>query len=218
MSRIIEIIRRVVHEELARHRGSTLGVVTTVFPHKDDNDDNNYEVNVRLKHEDLELRRVPMAVSQMGVAAPPQPGNLVLLQFVNGDINQPVVLGRFYHDGERPPLHEENEILLEHRLPDGGLNHLRFASDGTIHLQREIAGPGDNSAAKAGITLDSDGNIEIKAGGDTVITVTSGGDVSIAAADKAVDVSCKTMTVNGDLVVTDGAKRTTISGNEITGA
>ena len=217
MSRIIEIIRRVVQQEMARQRGSTLGVVTQVFPHTEENDANNYEVNVRLKHEDLELSRVPLAVSHVGVAAPPAAGNLVLLQFLNGDINQPVILGRFYHDEERPPLHNENEILFEHRLPDGKLNHLRFANDGTIYLQREVTRPEDNSEAKAGIKIDSEGNIEIKAGEKIVITLSNDGAIAITAQDKSIDVSCKTMTIEGELVVTDGAKSTKIKGNEITG-
>jgi hypothetical protein len=217
MARILEIIRRVVQQEMARQRGSALGVVTTVFPHADKNDENNYEVNVRLKHEDLELRRVPMSVSHMGIASPPKAGDLVLLQFLNGDINQPVVLGRFYHDGERPPLHREDEVLFEHRLPDGTLNHFRFTNDGTIYLQRNVSSPEDNSAAKAGITINKDGNIELKAGDKTLITLTNDGGIAINAHDKAIDLSCKTMTISGELVVTHGSTSTKIKGNEITG-
>ncbi len=163
MSRIVEIIRRVVLEELARNRGSLLGVVTTVYPHEAEDDENNYEANVRLKHEDLELRRVPIAVGHVGVAAPPRVGDLVLVQFLNGDSNQPLVTGRFYHADERPPLHKEDEILFEHRVSDDTLNHLRFASDGSIFLQRDVTKPEDNSEAKASIKVDGpSGDIEIK--------------------------------------------------------
>jgi hypothetical protein len=164
MSRIIEIIRRVVRQELARHRSSLLGVVTEIFPHESEDDENNYEVNVRLKHEDLELRRAPIAVGVMGFAAPPKVGDLVLVQFINGDLNQPVITGRFYHDGERPPLHHEDEILFEQRVPDGTLNHLRFTPDGTIYIQRDVTKPEDNSEAKTSIKIDGkSGDIEIKA-------------------------------------------------------
>jgi hypothetical protein len=217
MSRLVNVIRRVVQEEIAAQRGSALGVVTTVFPHRDERDENNYEVNVRLKHEDLELRRVPLSVSHIGIAAPPRAGNLVLLQFLNGDINQPVIMGRFYHDGERPPLHNEDEILFEHRLPDGTRNHLRFTNDGTIYLQRDVTSAEDNSAATAGIKMDKDGNIELKAGENIVITLTNDGGIAITARDNSVDVSCKTLTIGGELVVTDGARSTRIKGNEITG-
>jgi type VI secretion system (T6SS) baseplate-like injector VgrG len=108
VSSILEIVRRVVEQEMARNRGSLLGVVSTVFPHTAENDENNYEVNVKLKHEGLELRRVPVAVGHVGVVAPPRAGDLVLVQFINGDLNQPVVTGRFYHAEERPPLHKED--------------------------------------------------------------------------------------------------------------
>ena len=78
----------------------------------------------------------------------------VLVEFVNGDINQPVVIGRFYHGDDRPPLYKEDDALFEHRLPDGTLNHLRFANDGSIYLQREVTKPEDNTEAKASIKID----------------------------------------------------------------
>ena len=69
--RLLAVIQRVVQEELARRRTALLGVVTAIFAHEAEDDENNYEVDVRLKHEDLELRKVPMAVSYMGMAVPP---------------------------------------------------------------------------------------------------------------------------------------------------
>ena len=204
--RFLAIIQQVVQQELARQRTSLLGVVSTIFPHEGDDDDNNYEVNVRLKHEELELRRVPLAVSHVGVAAPPRVGDLVLVHFVNGDLNQPVISGRFYHADERPPLHQADDILFEQRLSDGTLNHLRFAADGAIYLQRNVTKPEDNSEAKATIKINADGSIEIKADG------------------LPVHITCDKLTldgnmdVNGDVKVSGAAGSTTISGNEITGA
>ena len=174
MSRIVEIIRRVVLEELARNRGSLLGVVTTVYPHEAEDDENNYEAAVRLKHEDLELRRVPIAVGHVGVVAPPRVGDLVLVQFLNGDSNQPLVTGRFYHADERPPLHYEDEIRFEQRLADGKLNHLRFTQNGSIFLQRNVTKQEKNSnEATATIKIDGpSGNIEIASGDKLVVTLT----------------------------------------------
>jgi uncharacterized protein involved in type VI secretion and phage assembly len=235
MSRIIELIRRVVQQELARNRGSLLGVVTAVYPHKAADDENNYEANVRLKHEDLELRRVPIAVGHVGVAAPPRVGDLVLVQFLSGDSNQPLVTGRFYHADERPPLHFEDEILLEHRVTDDTLNHLRFAADGSIFLQRDVTkpwSPEDNSEAKAGISIDgTTGDIRITSG-KNIVVLTHDNSIEITADEQSVTVNCDTMTVHaqdgmtvegsldvkGDLKVSaDGGPSTTISGNEITG-
>jgi len=225
VSRIVEIIRRVVLEELARNRGSLLGVVTTVYPHGAEDDENNYEANVRLKHEDLELRRVPIAIGHVGVAAPPRTGDLVLVQFLNGDSNQPLVTGRFYHADERPPLHKEDEILFEHRVADDTLNHLRFSSDGSIFLQRDVTKPEDNSEAKASIKVDgASGDIEIKAAETIVILMKNDGEIQLTADDKPINISASKMTVtgdvdiNGDLKVANNSGSTTISGHEITGA
>jgi hypothetical protein len=217
VSRIVEIIRRVVLEELARNRGSLLGVVTTVYPHEAEDDENNYEANVRLKHEDLELRRVPIAVGHVGVAAPPRVGDLVLVQFLNGDSNQPLVTGRFYHADDRPPLHKEDEILFEQRVSDDTLNHLRFAADGSIFLQRDVTKPEDNSEAKTSIKIEAEGNVEIKVGEKITVRLTLDDNVKVDADGLPITVDCDTMTVNGDLKVSDGANSTTISGNEITG-
>jgi hypothetical protein len=225
MSGLIEIVRRVVEQETARHRMSLLGVVSTVFPHTADDDENNYEVNVRLKHEDLELRKVPVAVAHVGVAAPPRAGDLVLVQFINGDLNQPVITGRFYHNDERPPLHQEEEILFEQRVSDKTLNHLRFTADGSIYLQRDVKKPEDNSEAKTSLRIDGEtGNLEIKVGDKLTVTLTSDNEIQITADDKPVNVNCSKLTVNGDLdlngklVVSDGTHSTTIEGNSIGGA
>jgi len=225
VSRIVEIIRRVVLEELARNRGSLLGVVTTAYPHEAEDDENNYEANVRLKHEDLELRRVPIAVGHVGVAAPPRVGDLVLVQFLNGDSSQLLVTGRFYHADERPPLHREDEILFEQRVSDDTLNHLRFAADGSIFLQRDVTKPEDNSEAKASIKVDgASGDIEIKSSDAIVILMKNDGEIQVTADDKPINFTASKMTVdgdvdiNGDLKVANSSGSTTISGHEITGA
>jgi uncharacterized protein involved in type VI secretion and phage assembly len=236
MSGFVEIIRRVVQQELARDRGTLLGVVTTVHPHETDDDENNYEADVRVKHENLELRRVPIAVGHVGVAAPPRVGDLVLVQFLNGDSNQPLVTGRFYHADERPPLHREDEVLFEQRVAvDGTLNHLRFSPNGSILLQRDVTEQGENDSEakatikvdgekghieikpandhKAGVTVDGEnGNIQIKSGDKIFITLTHDGEIQITAEGKPITVECDTMKV------TNGATSTTIKGNEITGA
>lgn len=199
--RLLEVIQRVVHETLAQQRTALLGVVTTIFPHEADDDANNYEVDVRLKYEDLELRRVPVAVAHMGVAAPPKAGDLVLVHFVDGDVNQPVIAGRFYHADERPPLHRADDILFEQRVSDGTLNHLRFAPDGSIYVQRDVTKPEDNSEAKAGIRIDPDGNIEISAGQKIVITLTNDDTISIKADGQPISIECDALSVKGDMTV-----------------
>src|SRR5262249_41664728 len=111
-----------------------------------------------------------------------------------------------------------DDVLFEHRLPDGTRNHLRMASDGSLFLQRNVKRPEDNSDFAAGIRIDPQGLIEIKSGkvvltidpGKVVLTidpangkVTIEGDVEIK----------KTLTVDGDGKISG----ITISGTEISG-
>lgn len=229
---IIDIVRRVVSEELAHSRGNLLGVVSAVFPNDDAKENNNYEINVRLKHEDLELRRVPMAVSHVGFAAPPRAGELVLVQFINGDINQPVITGRFYTDEALAPLFREDDILFEQRVGGGdSLNHFRFTPDGTILLQRDVKKPKDNSEAATSVRIDGEsGDLTIKMGDTVTVTLKNDTEIVIETKGKPVAVTCKTMrvrcdmltvegklTVEDELVVGKAGPKTTIRGNEITG-
>ena len=223
--RLLAAVQRVVQEELAQQRSTLLGVVTAIYAHEAEDDENNFEVDVRLKHEGLELRKVPMATGYMGLAIPPREGDLVLVQFVNGDLNQPLVTGRFYHADERPPLHKAGDILFEQRLADDTFNHLRLAANGAIFLQRDVTKREDNSEAKAGIAIDPDGNIEIKTGDKVVINIKADGSMSIEC-DKLtinadVEISktlkvAKDTTVDTQVVVGVGPK-TTITGGEIQG-
>lgn len=225
MSGILDVVRRVVAQELNGRRGAMLGVVTSVFAHSEASDENNYEVNLRLKHDGLELRKVPVAVGHVGFAAPPRAGDLVLVQFVGGDLNQPVVAGRFYHADDRAPLFAEDEILFEQRVPDGTLNHLRFLADGTIVLQRDVTKPEDNSQAKTSVRIDgATGDLELKAGDSIVVSLKNDSTIEITADGKPIKVTCQKLTVSGDmevdgdLVISNGSQKTTISGNSITGA
>jgi phage baseplate assembly protein gpV len=228
---IIDIVRRVVGEEMANRRGNLLGVVSAVFPKEDAKANANYEFSVRLKHEDLELRKVPMAVSHVGFAAPPRAGELVLVQFIDGDLNQPVITGRFYTDEALAPLFKEDEILFEQRVGGGdSLNHLRFTPDGTIILQRDVKKPEDNSEATTSVKIDgSTGDLTITMGETVVLTIKNDTEIVVETKGKPVSLTCKTMKVKCDMLTVQGkmtveqelvvgtGPKTTIKGNEITG-
>lgn len=234
MSGMMELIRQVVRQELALRRGPRLGVVSAVHAHASADDSANYEADLTLKHDGLELQKVPIAVSHAGVAAPPRVGDLVLVQFLDHDLQQPLVTGRFYHEEERAPLFAEDDVLFEHRLPDGTLNHLRFAADGSIYLQRDVTKPEDSSEFKAGIRIDPEGVIEVTMMEKVTVTLRDG-EIAILCDGGPVTVDCDTMTVTctkmtvdgemevsgntalkGDLKVGTGTG-VTISGTEITG-
>lgn len=112
---IVDTIQKIVQHELQKIRIGELGVVTSVFPHSDEGDKDNYECNVKLKNSGLELRKVPVATNHIGTVAIPNVGDLVLLSFVRGDVNQAIIIGRLYNDEDRPPVNTTNEVI--HRLP-----------------------------------------------------------------------------------------------------
>jgi phage baseplate assembly protein gpV len=176
---------------------------------------------------------VPIAVSHVGVAAPPRVGDLVLVQFLDDDIQQPFVTGRFYHDQERAPLFKQDDVLFEHRLPDGTINHLRFASDGTIFLQRDVKKREDNSDFLAGIRIDPQGLIELKTSNDIVVTMDQQNKkITVLCKGNPIEVTCdkltvdadveikKSLTVDGDGTIKGTGKisSVTISGTDISGA
>jgi hypothetical protein len=227
MPGVVSVIRRVVQQELSAVRGVSLGVVTATFPHNAADDQNNYEVNVRLKHEDLELRHVPIVTSHIGTVAPPLVGDLVVVGFIDADINHPIVVGRLYANADPedrlPPLHKDDEVLIEHRVSDT-INQLRFAADGSIYLQREVTKPEDNSEAKASVKLAANGDIELLASPKIMILLKNDGEIQIKADGKPLKIDCQKMTVNGemevngDVTMKSGGTSTKISGNTITGA
>src|SRR4051794_26413521 len=143
----VSIIRAIVRDELAALRLPDIAVVTSAFPHTAESDKNNHECSVKLREGGLELRKVPIATPHVGMVSAPQPGELVLLAYVDGDPNRPVVAGRFSSDKARPPLHEAKEWRVV--APSGG---------------------------KTSIAIDKDESVVVTAGG-TVVTVKKDGDV-----------------------------------------
>ncbi|HET6230380.1 MAG TPA: phage baseplate assembly protein V [Longimicrobiaceae bacterium] len=200
MSTIVETIQAIVRQELARVRVADLGVVEAVGPHRAQGDGDNYGCDVRLKNSGLLLKRVPIATQHIGSAAIPNAGDLVLLTYDKGDVNQPIVIGRLYSDADRPPLNDSREIVT--RLP------LAEADDRTIRtVVRNV--PASSPPREAllemppritlrvtdGTVRATAGNTEMKldqqgAGGGTVtvfagrstVTINQDGDVTVDAA------------------------------------
>jgi hypothetical protein len=124
MSTIVNTIQEIIRQELRRVRITDLGLVEEVYPHSDSGDDDNYGCDVRLKNSGLLLKRVPLAIGHIGTAAIPNKGDLVLLAFDKGDVNQPIIIGRLYNEKQRPPINTTDEVIF--RLP------LAEADDKTI--------------------------------------------------------------------------------------
>ena len=185
MSSMFEVIRKIVDHEMQRIYVTELGVVTSIFPHSSNSDKENYECNVKLKYRDLELRKVPVATQHIGLAHIPKVGDLVLITFVNGNVNAPVIIGRLYTDEDRPPVSKEEEIIYNPPYSkQSGLRrvHLELSSGVVLSITD------DDVTVKAGKTtvkLNRDGDIDIES--SAKLNVKATGDLSFYAANITIE-------------------------------
>jgi phage baseplate assembly protein gpV len=115
VSTIVDTIQEIVRQEMRRVRVADLGLVEAVFPHSGGGDANNYSCDVKLKNSGLSLKKVPLLTGHIGTAVIPNVGDLVLLTYDKGDVNQPILIGRLYNEKQRPPLNNSDEVIF--RLP-----------------------------------------------------------------------------------------------------
>ncbi len=228
MSTIVDTIQAIVRQEMRGVRITELGVVEAVYPHSAASDMDNYGCDVRLKNSGLLLKRVPIATGRIGTIAIPNIGDLVLLAFDKGDVNQPIVIGRLYNDTDRPPLNNPDEVIF--RLP------LAESDDKTVkaairNIQgntppREIIvemppkitvritdGTVRATAGKTEMKLDqpdgSGGTVTVVAG-RTKITMNQDGDVTVEAAGAMSLKATGDLTLEGQNVAIKGRMKTDV--------
>ncbi|HEV3469734.1 MAG TPA: phage baseplate assembly protein V [Pyrinomonadaceae bacterium] len=225
---IVNTIQQIVRQELGRVRVAELGLVEEVYPHKADGDSDNYACDVRLKNSGLLLKRVPVATGHIGTVAIPNKGDLVLLAFDKGDVNQPIVIGRLYNEKDRPPLNEPDEVIF--RLPlaeadektikaairnhqsDSPPRELVFEMPPKITV-RVTDGTVRATAGRTEMKLDqpdgSGGTVTILAG-RTKITMNQDGDLTVEAAGAMTLKATRDLTLEGLNVTVKGQMKTSI--------
>ena len=200
MGTIVTTIQEIIRHELRSIRVSELGVVEEVYPHHGAQDDDNYGCDVRLKNSGLLLKRVPVATDRIGTAAIPNKGDLVLLAFYDGDVNQAIIVGRLYNDADRPPVNDSNEVIFRLPLAKSDNKTLKAAirnieandppRELIIEMPPKITvritdGTVRATAGKTEMKLDqpngSGGTVTVLAG-QTKITMDQDGDVTVEAA------------------------------------
>jgi uncharacterized protein involved in type VI secretion and phage assembly len=222
MPTIVATIQQIIRQEVERLRIAELGVVEAVFPHSGESDDDNYGCDVRIQPSDLLLKRVPIATGHIGTAAIPNVGDLVLLVFHHGDVNQPIVAGRLYNADDRPPLNKPDEVIV--RLPLAAADDrtvkaaIRNHSDATPprELRVEMApkidlritdGTVQATAGKSELRLDqpdgSGGTVTVLAG-QTKITMDQDGDIVVEAAGAMTIKATRDLTLEGQTVTITG--------------
>ena len=176
MPSVTSLLRALIRDELQSLRLGDVAVVTSA-PGKADGDENTYECSARLRESDLELRHVPMLTPHVGMVSAPAVGDLVLIQYVGGDPNRPLIVGRLYSDEAEPPIHEADEWRIESKLK--GETKLALDKEGSVVV----------TAGKTTITVKKDGNIELIGEADLKIEVK--GKVEVKCTDAKVDASGK---------------------------
>lgn len=181
---LFDTIRRIVQEEMQTLRTAELGIVQEVHPHEDDSDSDNYACTVSLPTSNIVLAKVPIATQQIGSVSVPAIGEMVLLQFIGGDINAPIITGRLYNNEDRPPVNKLMQSVM-HYPADGSAVHLEINSGDTHDIKLKLGdvleinlknddpvveinvddGSGVISISRDGsIVLDSQADISIKGG------------------------------------------------------
>lgn len=193
---LYETIQRIVQEELSRQQTAELAVVQENHPHGSDSDSDNYACTIVLRNTGLVLRQVPVATPRIGQVSIPAVGDLVLVQFIGGDINAPIITGSLYTDAMRPPISQPQQAIW-HLPPDASADEaLRVAFTGTDPKEIQLAlGTAlkvtlldddpvvsiDVDGGKATLAIDRDGAITITSQGNLKL---EGNEVSITAQSK----------------------------------
>ena len=189
---LFESISRIARHEASARAIAAVGRVVEIHPAGGALPD--HAATVELRDSGLLLPRVPIAVGVLGFAAIPAVDDLIVVLFLEGDYNAPVVVGRLYHPDQDPPTHGDGEIVLA--LPSGQAEpDLKLKVTGTpaaitLELPGEVKIEIAERAAKIAVgTLHVDvsgaggGRVEVAAGSAT-ITLKQDGDVSISSPSK----------------------------------
>lgn len=228
MSTIVDTIQAIVRQEMRGVRISELGVVEEVYPHSAASDMDNYGCDVRLKNSGLLLKRVPIATGHIGTVAIPNIGDLVLLAFDKGDVNQPIVIGRLYNDTDRPPINNPDEVIFRLPLAESDDKTVKAAirniQDNTppreiiVEMPPKITvritdGTVRATAGKTEMKLDqpdgSGGTVTVVAG-RTKITMNQDGDVTVEAAGAMSLKATGDLTLEGQNVAIKGRMKTDV--------
>lgn len=178
MSELINTLRAIVRDEIARNRGAELGIVVQVYANEGDG--NNHQVDVRLRNSGVELKRAPVTVQRYGISALPRVDDLVVVVFLGGQLNAPMVMGCVYDENVQPPEAAPGELV--YAVPDEAGEkhfHMELPSGTAITFDDEIV-----TLVTGGteLEIEKDGSVKITAAKN--IELSAGGDISLDAGGK----------------------------------
>jgi len=202
VSTLYDSITRIARHEAAARGVASVGVVVEAFPAESSPLD--HAVTVRLRDSGQVLPRVPIAVGAIGVAAMPAVDDLVVVVFLEGDTNAPVVVGRLYHPGRNPPPHRDGQLVL--RLPPDAQPH-----EAAIDAEITVEEPRVRLTIGAGVEVELTRERAVIRIGELTATLdgAGGGQVSLAAGQ-----SMLVMQQDGNVTMTSPG-RLRLDANEI---
>jgi phage baseplate assembly protein gpV len=196
---MVELIRAIVRSELATTHIAEIGVVTRTLPHAASSDKNNYACDVKLRDSGLTLKAVPVSTQRIGAVAMPNVDDLVLLNFIGGDVHGAVIVARLYNDVDRPPVAKDQEwayVSVDDKASGVRRAHFEFPNGNTATLDDDqlviemgtsrltIKNAGDvELVGAARIDLRCDGDLSLKAQG--AVSIEAGTNLSVKAGTDA---------------------------------
>lgn len=211
---LFESVARIARHEAGALAMPAAGRVTDTFGAGGTPAD--HAATVELRTSGIVLPRVPIAVGLLGFAALPAVGDVVLVVFLDGDPNAPVVAGRLYTDATAPPP-EAKDGTAALGLPAGAAEpklHLEVATDGTaaaLSLGGEVVQVALDDQGlhvtvdkvELTVTKGGGGRLQLKAG-STEVTLKQDGDLTLRTDGK--------LSLQGGEVEVSGQSKVTVSG------
>lgn len=166
-ARILKIIR----EEFKLPR---IGEVEQVYVHDSASDHSNHEADVSIPPGPNETRshdRVPVAVPASGMVTTPKSGDLVLVNYLAGEGDEPVITQVVYGDADddRAPLGQEGDISIRR-----GDKEIEAAGDGSFARIAQV--PTDGDQASLVVEIDDTGRVKVGDPAGTLKPVAREGD------------------------------------------
>lgn len=197
MNDLVSVIQAIIRDQLACFKTAELGVVTRVHSHSSGGDKNNYQCDVRLRDSGLELKRLSVATQRIGAVAIPNEDDLVLVQYLNGDMHTAVVTGRVYNDKDRPPVAKPHEfVYVSPDDAESGVRriYLELPNGNTLTLDDDKLVV---EMGKTRLTMKHDGEVVVNSGDQNITLTDQGGSnkVEIKAQSGQLTVQAQTKVV-----------------------
>jgi phage baseplate assembly protein gpV len=184
-----EMIRKIAEREVDKIHLLEYGKVESVNIHESEDDGIGYTCSVLLvgrttdDGEMLKLENVPISTPRTGHIDVPYVDDIVLVSYINGDFELPVIIGRLYSKEKKPPLFKDGQRLIEidqspSKLSEVPIIDIKFVDGAqtTINIT-ESSVMVTVGNMKMTISSGDEGKIELEAG-STKLSMIEDGDIS----------------------------------------